>query len=197
MRVEVSCTSSPLGVTVQVTRYGKCEHPGAFQAPALTVCPARLQDPRTTWRDCSLAGASSSSATPACVTSLSGSTSAATARAVNVYVMAGFQQEARPSQAAGRPAATVSHVESACATPVPYRAVHHGQQRRAEVELGRRPSGATWTFPPLITSALTERLPPPTHERPPGPCWGRGRALDDDQRRQLPTAQQQVRTLID
>src|SRR5687767_10605046 len=38
---------------------------------------------------------------------------------------------------------------------------------------------------------------PPTHKRPPGPSWGRGRALNDDQRRQLPTAQQQVRALID
>ena len=35
-----------------------------------------------------------------------------------------------------------------------------------------------------------------TRERPPGPSSGRGRALNGDQRRQLPTAQQQVSALI-
>lgn len=58
-----------------------------------------------------------------------------------------------------------------------------------------RPAQLSVSWEPYDLTA--KRLPPPTHERPPGPSWGRGRALNDDQRRQLPTAQQQVRVLID
>jgi hypothetical protein len=54
----------------------------------------------------------------------------------------------------------------------------------------------------LAAQLRGEPLPPRSaafiawRDRPPGPSSGRGRALNDDQRRQLPTAQQQVRTWV-